>query len=343
MTIMIDHADALRTIQASLANLTEQVAKILADIEAKTAVTIPEAAATPAAPTAEDANTEPAGDDAAETAPAVDDIAPETDDRADLAASLDEVHAIDHVPTEPVGQASGDDLMLIRGLDAKAADLLIGLGVTRFADIMAFTPDDVFELSRMLGDKKRLSRENWIEQAAVLATGRRTAHASRAGFAAAIITHTSVDEGERIDVPAVPAEVATVVEDIPSEGTIALATEETSEFSSADFAAVILAAKLTAPAEPEAPAATLALQAAAAAAAASIPAVEQLPRASNVIQLPPLPARRGARRTGKLAALAACVALLAVGTAAYRTLDGAGFHGCKLLNTCGTHVAEVQE
>lgn len=70
-----------------------------------------------------------------------------------------------------------EDLSLIRGVDSAAFAILLSFGITHFRDIAAFKPDDVEVLSRALGDNRRISRENWIEQAAVLARGKLTAFA----------------------------------------------------------------------------------------------------------------------------------------------------------------------
>lgn len=70
-----------------------------------------------------------------------------------------------------------EDLSLIRGVDSSAFAILLSFGVTHFRDIAAFKPDDVETLGRVLGDARRISREGWIEQAAILARGKLTAFA----------------------------------------------------------------------------------------------------------------------------------------------------------------------
>jgi predicted flap endonuclease-1-like 5' DNA nuclease len=74
---------------------------------------------------------------------------------------------------------ASEQLTLIRGVDSAAANLLNEAGIHRFADIAALNREDVAELGKRLGDRRRISRQGWIEQAAVLAAGIETAHAAR--------------------------------------------------------------------------------------------------------------------------------------------------------------------
>jgi predicted flap endonuclease-1-like 5' DNA nuclease len=64
--------------------------------------------------------------------------------------------------------ANPDDLTFIRGIDPALAQHLASLGITRFADIAAWRPDDVRNVSEALGLTREISRQNWIEQAALL-------------------------------------------------------------------------------------------------------------------------------------------------------------------------------
>jgi predicted flap endonuclease-1-like 5' DNA nuclease len=81
------------------------------------------------------------------------------------------------------------DLTLIRGIDADTAGRLVVEGVWRYAEIAAWTAADVAYFAGALGAGDRIAREGWIEQAAVLATGRLTAHAEaiRLGSPRAVI------------------------------------------------------------------------------------------------------------------------------------------------------------
>lgn len=72
-----------------------------------------------------------------------------------------------------------EQLTLIKGVDAHAARILNENGLHRFADIAALMPEDVKELGRQLGSERRISREGWIEQAALLEKGIETAYGAR--------------------------------------------------------------------------------------------------------------------------------------------------------------------
>lgn len=69
--------------------------------------------------------------------------------------------------------ASRDDLKQITGLGPKMEERLNGLGVTRFAQIAAWTPDDVRKMDEELALSGRIERDGWVAQARALAgTGR---------------------------------------------------------------------------------------------------------------------------------------------------------------------------
>ena len=145
-----DQAETLRTIQSTLAELAAQVSHLLADCET------PVVADEPGAFSADEAG------------------APN--------AAIEPAAAI-----EPI--VAGDDFARIKGIDAVARSLLGDLSITRYADLAAFTADDVQEVGRLLHDAKRISREGWIEQAAVLMAGRETAYSKRAAFETAVVAH----------------------------------------------------------------------------------------------------------------------------------------------------------
>jgi NADH-quinone oxidoreductase subunit E len=65
-----------------------------------------------------------------------------------------------------------DDLSLIRGVGPKLVELLNGLGVYHFAQIAAWSDDNLRWIDQHLGAfKGRAVRDKWIEQAKQLATG----------------------------------------------------------------------------------------------------------------------------------------------------------------------------
>jgi predicted flap endonuclease-1-like 5' DNA nuclease len=61
-----------------------------------------------------------------------------------------------------------DDLTSIRGIDAALAGHLASLGITNYAEIASWRAEDVHRVSRALGLNREISRQNWIEQAALL-------------------------------------------------------------------------------------------------------------------------------------------------------------------------------
>jgi predicted flap endonuclease-1-like 5' DNA nuclease len=72
-------------------------------------------------------------------------------------------------PTAGAGNSqSPDDLTRIGGIDGRIAEALGALGFARYAQIAAWRREDVRAVSRSLGLTKEISRQNWIEQAALL-------------------------------------------------------------------------------------------------------------------------------------------------------------------------------
>lgn len=64
-----------------------------------------------------------------------------------------------------------DRLTLIEGIEIDTARLLAACHVTRFADIAAFTAEDLADVGELLADSDRITRQMWIEQATLLARG----------------------------------------------------------------------------------------------------------------------------------------------------------------------------
>lgn len=78
--------------------------------------------------------------------------------------------------------ASGDDLTRIKGLGPKIAALLAELGVTRFDQIAAWSPQDIERIDAQLGRfAGRITRDQWVEQAELLAAGDETGFTSQYG------------------------------------------------------------------------------------------------------------------------------------------------------------------
>lgn len=82
----------------------------------------------------------------------------------------------------PAPADAGDDLTRIKGLGPKISAALRVLGVTRFAEIAAWTDEDVVRIDAQLGAfAGRATRDNWIEQARLLADGDTAAYEARFG------------------------------------------------------------------------------------------------------------------------------------------------------------------
>lgn len=64
-----------------------------------------------------------------------------------------------------------DDLKKISGVGPVLEGKLNDLGITRFDQIAAFTPEDVAKVDDLLNFKGRIDRDDWIGQAAKLAKG----------------------------------------------------------------------------------------------------------------------------------------------------------------------------
>ena len=86
------------------------------------------------------------------------------------------------VPTPPIApepaDTTGDDLTRVRGIDGELAAKLNELGVSQYADIAAWSSNHVRTISEALGFSGRIERENWIEQAQILARGGATSYAT---------------------------------------------------------------------------------------------------------------------------------------------------------------------
>ncbi|MCW5587721.1 MAG: hypothetical protein KIS75_16430, partial [Chromatiales bacterium] len=68
---------------------------------------------------------------------------------------------------------AADDLQRIKGIGPKIAGILQELGVRRFEQIAAWTPQDVARVNDHLRFRGRIEREQWVSQAqALLAAGR---------------------------------------------------------------------------------------------------------------------------------------------------------------------------
>jgi predicted flap endonuclease-1-like 5' DNA nuclease len=116
-------------------------------------------------------------------------------------------------PTQPP-----QDLKRIALIDAGLEAELNKRGVTHYEQIAAWLKPDVKRLSEALGLEDRINRENWIEQAQVLAKGGETLYARRRARGEAANAEPTPDEGEpRAARPtAVAAAIATATTPPPS-------------------------------------------------------------------------------------------------------------------------------
>ena len=64
-----------------------------------------------------------------------------------------------------------DDLKLISGVGPVLEGRLNALGITKWSQVAAFTPDDIAKVEDSLSFKGRVSRDNWLAQAEALARG----------------------------------------------------------------------------------------------------------------------------------------------------------------------------
>lgn len=71
---------------------------------------------------------------------------------------------------------AADDLTRIRGIDGALAARLRALGIDGFATIAAWSADEVHRVTAALGLDRRIHRENWIEQAALILSRRGPGH-----------------------------------------------------------------------------------------------------------------------------------------------------------------------
>lgn len=82
----------------------------------------------------------------------------------------------------PVAAGAADDLTRIKGLGPKLAALLGEFGVTSFAQIAAWSPEEIERIDAKLGRfSGRIVRDQWVEQAKLLATGDEPGFAAKFG------------------------------------------------------------------------------------------------------------------------------------------------------------------
>lgn len=120
-------------------------------------------------------------------------------------------------PTDVVQQPAvpaADDLQRIRGIDAGLARRLADLGLRKFEEIARWKAEDVRRFSADLGLKGDIARDNWIEQATILAKGGETYFSSRQrqGQLAVVAQKAAVANGRTAGGDAQPASAQRLTE-----------------------------------------------------------------------------------------------------------------------------------
>ncbi len=82
-------------------------------------------------------------------------------------------------PGPAVGSAAPDDLKRIRGIGVLIEKKLNAAGVMSYEQIANWTSADIDRMSQLLDFKGRIERENWVEQARILASGGQTEFSRR--------------------------------------------------------------------------------------------------------------------------------------------------------------------
>jgi predicted flap endonuclease-1-like 5' DNA nuclease len=119
-------------------------------------------------------------------------VAPPVSAAAAVAAAVAERMAVPTTPVAPEpAQPAGDDFTRIRSIDAELAAKLNDLGVTQYAEMAAWSSDRVRAVSEALGFSGRIERENWIEQAQILARVGATSYAT--GLASGALRTAATD------------------------------------------------------------------------------------------------------------------------------------------------------
>lgn len=103
-----------------------------------------------------------------------------------------------------------DDLTLIRGIDRTRALALQRAGVSEFQSVARWSAGDVARICMLLGPDARVSKDQWIEQAAVLAAAGRTAFSIARDRALALHVVSAPDPNETAHDTAFSAVLATL-------------------------------------------------------------------------------------------------------------------------------------
>ena len=111
----------------------------------------------------------------------------------------------------------GDDLQRIRAIDAEAEQKLKGLGVNYFEHIATWTSSDIKRIGQALGIPGRIDREQWVEQAQILAKGGETYYSRNR--LAALKANTPAPQVETDKTSAEPQDTATSSDETTASAT----------------------------------------------------------------------------------------------------------------------------
>ncbi|WP_456430936.1 hypothetical protein [Nitratifractor sp.] len=139
-----------------------------------------------AAETAEDTETE----NETEESQTTDTEAPERNEQASAGAEKEpqsvqgEPASREEEPETPPAfleapQGEKDNLTLIKGIGKKIEQTLNDMGIFHFSQIAAWTEENIRWVDKALAFKGRIERENWVEQAKLLAEGKETEFSKR--------------------------------------------------------------------------------------------------------------------------------------------------------------------
>jgi predicted flap endonuclease-1-like 5' DNA nuclease len=85
-------------------------------------------------------------------------------------------------PAAMAAPGTPDDLLRLKGVGPKIAAILHEQGVTRFAQIAAWSDADIAAIDARLGNfSGRPKRDNWVDQARLLASGDTNAYEAKYG------------------------------------------------------------------------------------------------------------------------------------------------------------------
>jgi predicted flap endonuclease-1-like 5' DNA nuclease len=106
---------------------------------------------------------------------------PRTSDLSSLRSVRSEAFRPAEAPAPGTG-ARPNDLKAIRGIGVLIEKKLNSMGITTYAQIANWSAADIERVSQALDFKGRIERENWVEQARILAAGGQTEFSRRAGI-----------------------------------------------------------------------------------------------------------------------------------------------------------------